>query len=152
MGFKGTGRLKTYLHWTTNGGVERNWFSEDMFWLNYKWWGWKELVFWKLIYTELQTVRLKGTGCCSNSKCWISSNLSLLNYGIKLIQRVGTFMPDKFKFAPFSTELFQRIGTFMPDFRFASFYPQKWIDPHTHTHSHHTHVCVHPSVCISWSW
>ena len=36
-------------------------------------------------------------------KCWISSNLPLFNYGLEVIQRARTFLPDKFKFTPFST-------------------------------------------------
>ena len=39
----------------------------------------------------------------SNPKCQISSNLSLFNNGIVLIQTAGTFILDKFRFASFST-------------------------------------------------
>ena len=39
----------------------------------------------------------------SNTKCWISSNLLLFNYGIELIWRARTSLPRKFKTAPIST-------------------------------------------------
>ena len=60
----------------------------------------------------------------SNPKFQINSNLSLSNYGTELIQRAWTFMPDKFKFAPFSameSNLFeeQELKCMLDKFRFA---------------------------------
>ena len=39
-----------------------------------------------------------------NPKRRVSSNLPLFNCGIELIQTAGTFMPGKFKFAPFNPQ------------------------------------------------
>ena len=52
----------------------------------------------------------------SKQKCWIHSNLTVLNYGTEALCRVGTFMLFKFRFTPF--------------------HAQNWTSQHTHTHTH----------------
>ena len=87
----------------------------------------------------------------SNMKCQICSNLSLFDYGIELIWRAGSFMPDKFIFG----ELILRVGTFyLGKFRFAPFHSELNSATHTHTHTHarmHIYTHTHMKMCKMYS-